>query len=154
MSLVIEIAKSADRPVVRNMLLAAELPVDDFDQAPVVLWVARDVANLAGAVGLERYGSVGLLRSLVVDSSYRGSGIGRRLVAALEQQAAAAGISQITLRTEQAAPFFEKLGFCAIDRAQAPPVVLRHAQFQSLCPVSAICMTKVPMHPAPEGHRG
>ncbi|MEM6392955.1 MAG: N-acetyltransferase [Planctomycetota bacterium] len=59
------------------------------------------------------------LASLAVDPDYRGQGLGKRLVQACLEEAAALGIRRVmTLTYEQA--FFEKLGFAVVDRLNLP----------------------------------
>jgi N-acetylglutamate synthase-like GNAT family acetyltransferase len=66
--------------------------------------------GVAGVVGLERYGEVALLRSLVVTSQHLGRGLGRRLVAAAEVLATELTFPSIYLLTTSAEPFFEYMG--------------------------------------------
>ena len=68
------------------------LPVEDLtiDHLEGSL-VAEQVTGVIGLIGLEVFGQVGLLRSLVVHRGRRGSGLGYALVGALEAQAAAPG---------------------------------------------------------------
>lgn len=141
---VVHLATAADRPVVRSLLADARLPVADLDLAPqLAFWVVRDDAGRpVGAIGLERHGDVGLLRSLVVAPVRRGHGLGRTLVTALEKQAIAGGIAQLVLLTETAETFFRRLGYTVIERDQAPSAVASSAEFRTLCPATAVCMTK------------
>jgi GNAT superfamily N-acetyltransferase len=52
---------------------------------------------------------------LVVDPEYRGHGVGRRLVAAVEQWASRRGLEQMTVRSNvlraESHPFYERLGY-------------------------------------------
>ena len=93
-------------------------------------------------VGLERYGDVALLRSLVVASERMGRGIGKGLVAAAEALAAKLQVRSIYLLTTTAADFFESRGFRRIRREQAPPQIQSTQEFSSLCPASAVLMVK------------
>jgi N-acetylglutamate synthase-like GNAT family acetyltransferase len=140
----VHLATSSDRPHVRSLLADARLPVADLDLAPeLTFWVLRDDAGgLVGAVGLERHGDVGLLRSLVVTPSRRREGLGRTLVRALEEHAAATGVGRLVLLTETAEAFFRRLGYTVIERDRAPSAVASSAEFRTLCPATAVCMTK------------
>jgi amino-acid N-acetyltransferase len=60
----------------------------------------------------------------------------------LEREAGALGIRQLVLLTESAQPFFTALGYMVIDRGHVPEALRQTAEFRSLCPVSAVCMTK------------
>jgi N-acetylglutamate synthase-like GNAT family acetyltransferase len=52
------------------------------------------------------------------------------------------GVAQLVLLTETAEPFFRRLGYTVIERGTAPSVVADSAEFRTLCPVTAVCMTK------------
>jgi amino-acid N-acetyltransferase len=142
MTIRIDEATRADLPSIRTLLDEAKLPHADLtDDTAVRFWIARGDA-LIGAIGLETFGACGLLRSLVVASAARGSGLGARLVRTVENAAVAAGICELVLLTQTAEPFFRKRGYAAIDRASAPAELRASTEFQSLCPASATCMSK------------
>jgi N-acetylglutamate synthase-like GNAT family acetyltransferase len=134
---------AADEPAVRTLLETSGLPVEDLGTAPALgFWIAEEGGQLIGMIGLERHGSAGLLRSLVVSPGHRRQGLGRDLVATLEREARAAGVQLLVLLTQTAVAFFERLGYEVIDRALAPDRLKRSAEFRSLCPASALCLIK------------
>jgi len=142
-------------PAVRALLSSAGLPVEDLDQpADLGFWVVRQDKQVVGAVGLERYDAVGLLRSLVVAPERRNRGLGLVLVAALEKDARSAGVEVLVLLTQTAEPLFARLGYSIVDRASVPGEVKASAEFQSLCPASAICMTKSLVSASPGAPHG
>jgi amino-acid N-acetyltransferase len=104
--------------------------------------VALDAGEIIGAVGLERHGEHGLLRSLVVAPDWRSRGLGTALVEAVEAQARTLGVRSLSLLTGTAAPFFDALGYAAIARSQAPATVQASTEFTMLCPASSTCMQK------------
>ena len=135
---------AADRGEVLAMLERASLPTQDLDDATAVrFWVAEDGRRLVGAIGLERFGVDGLLRSLVVAPEYRNRGLGRALVETLELDARSAGVGLLVLLTRGGKPFFEHRGYAEIDRGYVPDEVQASAEFRSLCPASAVCMIKL-----------
>jgi amino-acid N-acetyltransferase len=138
----IRAATAADLDEIRSLLAAARLPTSDFATARPALVVARAAGELVGVGGVEMHGASGLLRSVAVAPAQRRSGLGREIVARLEQESRAAGLSELVLLTETARPFFERLGYRVIDRAAAPAAVQASAEFKSLCPQSAACMMK------------
>ena len=139
----IQLAALSDRPIVRALLSDARLPVEDLDRAAQITFlIARSNGQPVGAIGLERYGNAGLLRSLVVAPEHRLLGLGHELVHALEQHARASGITDLVLLTETAETFFARLGYSAISRDQAPAAVTHSAEFRTLCAATAACMTK------------
>ena len=129
-------------PCIRAMLSAATLPTEDLGGGAVQFIVADSEDGVVGAIGLETFGNVGLLRSLVVRPELRGVGIGGQLVIALETHARENNVDQLVLLTQTAAPFFTARGYGAIDRKDAPHSVQSSAEFRSLCPASATCMIK------------
>lgn len=137
-----------DEPHVRALLADSALPVDDLDQSTVHFLVAVDDLGTMGTIGLETFGEVGLLRSLAVRPDARGGGVGGQLVEALEADARQNGLSQLVLLTQTASAFFSSRGYAVIARESAPAAVHRSAEFRSLCPASATCMTKV-LDPTP-----
>lgn len=142
MTVRVEAASPADLPSIRVLLDEARLPHSDLtDASRVRFWVARD-GLVVGAIGLESFGTAGLLRSLVISPRARRMGLGGQLVHVLETAAAAAGIRELVLLTQTAEPFFAQRGYARIDRAHAPAAVLAASEFKSLCPASASCMSK------------
>ncbi len=144
MSAVIRRATSGDWPAVSDFLCDAGLPRDDLEPADMQdFFVAvRATGEPLGAIGFERYGTHGLLRSLVVAEGARGAGLGRALVTRLEREAAAAGVTELWLLTIDADRFFTGRGYAAAARDQAPAAIRRTAEFSRLCPASARLMRR------------
>jgi N-acetylglutamate synthase-like GNAT family acetyltransferase len=142
--MVIRESTAADLGQVRALLIGAGLPTEDLDTAPELrFWAADDQGEIVAAVGLEKAGTAGLLRSLVVAPAYRARGLGRELVATVERNAEADGLELLVLLTQTAETFFSGLGYELVDRAHVPDEIKQHAQFRSLCPASARCLSKV-----------
>ena len=141
MPVVIRDATAGDFPFALELLGSATLPTDDLTPAHLAL-VAEGDGGLAGAIGLERFGDVALLRSLVVSSPARGAGVGRALVQALESSAREQGVRELWLLTIDADAFFCGLGFVARDRASTPHAIRGSSEFSSLCPADAVLMSK------------
>jgi len=127
---------------IQALLAEAELPSEDFGQHLGHFLTAKQNGRLAGAVGLEIYGEVGLLRSLVVDTTYRGKGLGIKLCERIFDYAHAHGIKKLYLLTTTAADFFPKLGFSTTTRDSVPPAIQSTEEFASICPATAVCMVK------------
>jgi len=141
--MVIRASNAADFGQVRTLLIGAGLPTEDLGTAPGLrFWVAEDHGEIVGAIGLERAGTAGLLRSLVVAPGYRAKGLGGELVATLERDAEAGGVEILVLLTQTAETFFNGLGYGLVDRAYVPDEIKQSAEFRSLCPASARCLTK------------
>lgn len=133
----------ADLAAVVTLLKGVGLPTDDLAGVPDLrLWVLETGQLLCGVIGMERFGACALLRSLAVAPSFQKRGLGRRLVARLEADAQADGVVQLVLLTETAEAFFCSIGYEATDRRFVPEDIKQTAEFRSLCPASAVCMTK------------
>jgi amino-acid N-acetyltransferase len=130
------------REEVAQLLAANLLPVSDLTDRIQLLGMWRD-SRLVGVIGLEPYGDVGLLRSLAVDASLRGTGLGGRLVDRLESLASSEGIGSLYLLTTTAESFFHKRGYGCVPRESAPPAIQATSQFSSICPASSAFMCKV-----------
>lgn len=134
-------ATSEDLPQAKTLLSAAGLPIDDLT-ATHLAFVGIAGGDVVGVIGIENYGNVGLLRSLVVAEDARAGGLGRELVAALEASAREQGIDEIWLLTIDADPFFSQLGYQIRGRSSAPPAIRETAEFTQLCPGDAFLMCK------------
>ena len=134
-------ATAADLPFAIEQLGAAELPTGDLTSAHLAL-AAEGEVGLAGVIGLEGFGDVALLRSLVVSPRARGAGVGRALVQALESSAKEQGFRELWLLTNDADAFFSGIGFVECDRGSAPDAIRGSSEFSSLCPADAVLMRK------------
>jgi amino-acid N-acetyltransferase len=137
----IERATAADTAAVEDLLRAARLPLEGAAAALSMAVVARDENAIVGAAAIERYGSAGLLRSVVVAPDRRGTGLGREIVAAAESMARAEGIRELYLVTETAERWFPRLGYEVVERAVAEAAVGESIELKTVCRD-----TGVPMH--------
>lgn len=140
----IEIAPASgdDLKAIAALLREAELPPDGVREALGNFFVAREEGRIVGAAGLELLGRAGLLRSVVVDPSHRGSGVATRLVARALERARARGVEDLYLLTTTADRFFTKRGFETIDREIAPEEVRGTREFREQCPSTAVLMRR------------
>ena len=128
---------------VRRLLEEAELPTSDITPEKLKTFFAYESdGELKGIVGLELYGTVGLLRSLVVSPQRRSRGLGSALVAHAEGVAQASGIVCLYLLTTTAEHFFSRLGYETVPRETAPPEIIGTSEFSDICPVSSTFMAK------------
>ena len=133
---------ASDYAPVKKLLADARLPVDDFVPEHLA-FVACDGEEPVAAIGCEKFGDSWLLRSLVVAEGQRSSGLGAKLVDALESDARDQGVVQIWLLTIDADGFFESLGYRRRKRDGAPIAIRGTAEFSELCPVSAVLMSRL-----------
>lgn len=133
----------SDMAAILRLLEDAGLPTADLPHVEGLrLWVLEEGDSLLGVIALEGFGTHVLVRSLVIAPEHRKHGFARELVARLERDARAEGVTRLSLLTETAEKFFGRLGYEEVDRRELPAEVRRSAEFSSLCPVSAVCMTK------------
>jgi amino-acid N-acetyltransferase len=139
----IQKATPMDLDAIKDVLEICRLPKDDITPEHLAHFlVIRQDGDLVGTVGLEKCGSYGLLRSLAVVESHRGRGLGNKLTSEIETYARSSGLQALYLLTTTAAPFFTKLGYSVIERADAPIPIQGTQEFKSICPASAVCMLK------------
>ncbi|MDP9139513.1 MAG: GNAT family N-acetyltransferase [Pseudomonadota bacterium] len=125
------------------ILTSGKLEAADIDPAtPPLFFGIRDASALLAVVGLEVFGTTGLLRSLAVVASSQGRGLARELVTFAEETAVEQGVNCLFLLTDSAAAFFLKMGYVHTVRAVAPPAIQATPQFSSLCPASSALMCK------------
>jgi amino-acid N-acetyltransferase len=135
-------ATPADKKQIRGLLSECGLPTLYIHRHLKSFMVAKGDKKIVGVIGLERYGRVGLLRSLCVDQAYRGRGIARMLNAKMMAYAHMQGIDRLYMFTFDAEKFASKLGFRKIDKKQLPETIRSTWQFRKLKPYPAVCMVK------------
>jgi amino-acid N-acetyltransferase len=134
---------AGDTSSIRALLEVNNLPASDLARSSPQFIVACDEADRIVAAGaLQPFGESALLRSVVVISELRGTGLGQRLVHELERIARTAQVKKLGLLTLTAQRFFEQQGYEVIARQAMPRVLQDSDEFRSLCPESAVCMVK------------
>lgn len=135
-------AVNQDLDAVESLLSASDLPLDGVRENFSGFVVADDEGEIAGAIGLERFGPFALLRSAVVSPEYRGSGVGSKLVERVLERAEEDGIEELFLLTTSAENYFPRFGFVRTTRSAVPSALKASAEFQGACPDSAAVMTR------------
>lgn len=135
-------ARNSDLPAVERLLAAGRLLLDGVRDHFADFIVAEDGNGIEGAVGLERYDSVALLRSVIVAPEHRGTGVGRRLVEQVLERADEDGIDELYLLTTTAENYFPRFGFEATSRAAVPEQLKSSAEFRGACPETAVVMKR------------
>ncbi len=110
-------AQDGDIPQIEALLAAERLPPFLVREFLETFWALEQDGRVVGAAGLEPYGEAGVLRSVVVDPSLRGTRQGRRLVDTALAEARQRGVRRLYLFTMHAAPFFARCGFetCSME---------------------------------------
>ena len=135
-------ASPLHREAIITLLQSQGLPSGDLPQPLQDFYVALEEEKVIGLIGMERYGSFGLLRSMVVHPDYRNRHIAERLVQLLEEKAKASGTHHMYLLTETAEAYFGRKGYSTISREDVPAEVQASSEFSHVCPASATVMKK------------
>jgi amino-acid N-acetyltransferase len=118
-----------------------KLPFKDIRLDGNLFLVYNNAAgNIIGSGGIERYGNIGLLRSVAVRSSERGKKLGQQIVEDILQRAKELRIHSVFLLTETAHDLFLKMGFNDLSRDDVPEEIKSSSEFSFVCPASAKCM--------------
>ena len=136
-------ATALDLAAAQSWLADAGLPSEDLTEKHMNKFLLAMEGDMpVGMIGMEHFGTVGLLRSLVVDPSLRSAGTGRRLVSALESAAMSQGVVELWLLTIGADGFFTRLSYDVRERSDSPASIQSTAEYSSLCPGDAVLMSK------------
>ena len=140
MAVVVEAAQPEDLQAMLALVANNGLPQDGLRDHMGTALVARDGQSVVGSAALEVYGTAALLRSVAVDRSRRGNGLGHQLIRAALELARSQGVTEVYLLTERAGDFFPRFGFRTIERSAVAPAVKRSVEFTYACPESALAM--------------
>jgi N-acetylglutamate synthase-like GNAT family acetyltransferase len=135
-------ATSEDLPPVEWLLSEAQLPVEGVEEwfePSYVVAITAD-GDVIAAAGVEQYGPVGLLRSVVVHPVCQHRGIGAAVVRDRLAWAKGVGIRTLYLLTTTATTYFRKFGFNVINRADSPRELHQSVEFSSACSDDAVLM--------------
>jgi amino-acid N-acetyltransferase len=125
---------------VTRLLVANGMPVDGVPDSLQNFLVALDGQKVIGAIGLEVFDDLALLRSAVVDESARGTGLGTQLVEGALSKARVLRVRDVYLLTTRAEKYFPRFGFEVVPRDAAPKQMMSSAEFSGACPASAVLM--------------
>ncbi len=136
-------ARPADPAALARLLAENGLPTEDIGVLGRAFFEFTDPEDdLVGVGGLEIYGEVALLRSVVTLKVARGDGFGRAIVEWLAAHAANAGVRELFLLTFSAPGFFSACGFHEFPREDVPAAIAATEEFANLCPASAVCLMR------------
>ena len=136
-------ARIADVAGVEQLLQQLGLPIEGLADYVGSLLVARENGRIVGSAAIEPYDDGVLLRSVAVDPSIQGSGLGKRLTDAALGLARERGARSAYLLTTTAEGYFARHGFVPIDRKDVPRSVQQSIEFRSACPASATVMRRL-----------
>ena len=124
------------------LLAASGLPTAGLREHLDSAYIARRGARVVGTAALEVYAGGALLRSVAVDKTERGGGLGRLLTERAIGEADARELAAVYLLTTTAEEYFTRFGLSIVAREQVPDSLRASVEFQSACPASATVMRK------------
>jgi amino-acid N-acetyltransferase len=143
LGLIMKIITSPPESSVKSLLSEVQLPISDITAEKLQRFFGYESADeIIGIVGIEVFGAVALLRSLVVDPRHRSEGIGSALVELTENFALEEGVKTLYLLTTTAELFFTQRGYIRVPREDAPSEIQITSEFSGICPVSSAFMIK------------
>lgn len=142
MNLQIEPALESDYKEISYLLNVNELPSSDITEDHVQIFVGLNQQEIIGTIGLQKYDSIGLLRSLVVKDGYKSQKIAGKLLHYIFDYCVMHKITELYLLTTSAEEYFYKYGFQKIERILVPEVIKETKQYQEICPKVAVVMHK------------
>lgn len=132
---------AGERNRVMTLLQQHGLPTSDLDEDKL-LYLLLEGENVIGTAGLEIFEDCALLRSVSVVKEEQGKGYGKIINEQIEMYAKESGVECMYLLTTTAKDFFDRQGYCVIERDAAPALIKETTAFSSLCPASAVVMKK------------
>jgi len=143
MTLRAEPARPHDLRGALDLLGRSELTEQDVAEGWGHYFVVReDDGRVVGVAGLELHDEDGLLRSVAVDTDYRGQGLAASLVEAAMERAKRVRLRAVYLLTTTARDYFARHGFADCAREDAPPGIRGSWEYRSGCPSSAAFMKR------------
>jgi len=138
-------ARTEDIPTIERLLAAEWLPPLMIAEFLETFWVLEKSGRVVGGAGLEVYGEAGVLRSVVVDPSLRGTGQGHLLAETALAEARRRNVRRVYLFTMSAMPFFARYGFRPCTMEDFESAVRESWQFVGLSGMPQILSQLTPM---------
>jgi amino-acid N-acetyltransferase len=113
---------------------------EDVPQKISSLFLGYADSKVIGIGGVEVFGKVGLLRSVVIKEQFRRKGLGKMLISEIIETTKRRGVSELYLLTTTAEDFFSRIGFKKIERNAAPAAIKNTTEFKELCSVTSVLM--------------
>jgi amino-acid N-acetyltransferase len=135
-------ASAEDLPVILDLLAKCGLPTQGVHENRAHFFVLKEREKLAGCIGMEVYGDVGMLRSLAVIEEKRGLGYGNVLTRQILSYSGKKKIKRLYLLTTHAEGFFSRFGFVAVGRDSVDLAIKKTGEFSEYCPLSVTVMVK------------
>ena len=124
------IARSDDLEAALALAREAHLEVSASSEPPLAMWAAFDGDRMIGTVSLDAFRGLSVVGRFAVSRSYRGKGLGRRLLSALEDEAQGRGLTELWA-TARAPGFFVSMGFSVVGDGRQRDLLLSEC---GVCP--------------------
>lgn len=134
-------ALESDRPAIVQLLEESGLPDEGLDAVLPRMLVGEVEGLIVATAGLAKGDGCALLRSVAVDRSFRGQGLGVEIVRQTLRLASVLGVQTVYLLTESAGEFFPRFGFKPALRAE----VEAHFPDSSQTAPGGACKSAMPM---------
>lgn len=131
-----------ERSVVMDLLQQHKLPTSDIGD-DTLLYLLFDAGKPVGTAGLEIFEDCALLRSVSVVKDQQRKGYGNTLYQQIEAYAKESGIGCMYLLTTAAKDFFDRQGYCVIERSTAPAQLRHTPAFSSLCATATLMKKRI-----------
>jgi amino-acid N-acetyltransferase len=134
-------AHDQDATRIEDLLHAAGLSSDGVGERLQDTFVADLNGQVVGTASLELFGKAAHLRSVAVDHGCRGTNVGTLLVANASQRARERKADMLYAVTEDAAGFFEHLGFVRTGGKETlPPEIASTPMVRGHCSSGAVAL--------------
>jgi len=134
-----------DAAAIRSLLQEAGLYADGVENrldGTMVSGEHPEAHAIDATACLQTEDGFSVLRSVAVRKSLQGKGLGMLAVAAAIGRARAEGGHRVSLFTETAPSFFERLGFRNVDRSELPEPVRSSSHAAEECAATAVAMIR------------
>jgi amino-acid N-acetyltransferase len=123
-----------DLPAIVSLLAAVHLPPNEAEQHIHNFVVGERDGRVVACGGLEAYpeASACLVRSMAVEESLQGSGVGSEIMDWVLDRARELGLRDLFLFTMAAADFYRRYGFRDATLDEFPPAARHSAQYQAV----------------------
>lgn len=136
------IAPSQDLAASVALAREAELEVAADRAPPLAMWGAFDGERTVATVSLNDYKGLPIVGRIAVKRAYRGQGLGRRLLAEVEQEALRRALPTLWA-TARAPGFFVANGFTVVTQGAEQVLLLSECvdcrQYGTMCHPQAVC---------------
>ncbi len=131
-----------EKGAVVQLLNESGLPTTDVNEPGVKLFCIINQGEVIVSGGYQLLGNYALIRSLAVKERFKGKYLGELMLKYLLDECSERSVKKVFLLTTTAEAYFVKHGFSTVDCDEVPEIIKQTSEFSSLCPATAIVLTK------------